>query len=284
VALTQASVQAALDDFSPSSTDSDELERYILDGPGRDSYPLSVLALVVLKKSYTAVACDGASLYMGELVWGITNSLILDDTEKLGYTPLTAAYRIRVLNQLATLKCNGQRLMKSSLLTGTGPRAPFFASYGLFYGQTVAGLTSQYFVGGDEDQLTLGNVDYVGSVNTAGSSAPANYPTLEYLYIQPRQALEQCHIHFTTHIMVCAGTQPCGSVRDHCHVQPPRASKWRAAGAGSADCGTSLPGPDHHLEPPGDPTVRTSQPEYHHHCYICLIPHLLWATTGTIRE
>ncbi len=196
VALTQASVQAALDDFSPSSTDSDELERYILDGPGRDSYPLSVLALVVLKKSYTAVACDGASLYMGELVWGITNSLILDDTEKLGYTPLTAAYRIRVLNQLATLKCNGQRLMKSSLLTGTGPRAPFFASYGLFYGQTVAGLTSQYFVGGDEDQLTLGNVDYVGSVNTAGSSAPINYPNLEYLYIQPRQASEQCHIRF----------------------------------------------------------------------------------------
>jgi ABC-type phosphate transport system substrate-binding protein len=60
-------------------------------------------------------------------------------------------------------------------------------------------------VGGDEDQLTLGNVDYVGSVNAAGSSAPINYPNLQYLYVSP-PGIRAAPYPLLTYAMVCGGS------------------------------------------------------------------------------
>jgi hypothetical protein len=182
VAPTAPAFQAALDDFSPSTANESELSQFIVDGGGQNSYPLSVLSIVMLKKDYSALSCDGTSLYLNQLVWGLTNSKIGFDGESRGYTPLTSAWRTRVLNQLGTIRCNGARLLRSYLLTGTGPRAPFFASYGFFYGETVTGLSTQYSTGGGEGDLNRGNVDYVGSVSANSAMAVAN-PNLLFMCV-----------------------------------------------------------------------------------------------------
>jgi hypothetical protein len=185
-----AHVKAALADFSPSGQSSKDLPEYIVDGPGLNSYPLCLLSLLVQSRALTAVDCGASELHIDHIVWLITNEQAGADMESDGYASLPAAYRIRVLNWLALLTCNGERRLRSSILAGTGPNAPFMPSMGLFYGRSVDQVESQYIPDGGQSQLESGDVDYSATLNAG--PPPADYPDFRYLYTQ-RYTLRVAH-------------------------------------------------------------------------------------------
>jgi hypothetical protein len=142
-------VRAAMNDFNPTDRGSNALPQWIVDGPGEQSYPLSLLAHTIQRKDYVADDCLGPSTFLDFVTWGLTNEQIGSSIELYGYTSLTTSFRIRVVNQLSAITCtqNGvtQRSLQTSSLTGTGPLAPHMASWAFYYAKSVSSLTSQYF-------------------------------------------------------------------------------------------------------------------------------------------
>ncbi len=171
-----------MDDFSPSGQSTNELPEYIVDGPGPESYPLCLFSFIIQDRHIdNAVDCGGSSLHIDNTVWSVSNPQTNRDLESVGYAQLSAAYRIRVLNWLALLTCNNESRLRSSLIAGTGPDAPFVASLGLFYSRTVDRVESQYIPDGGQQQLESGDVDY--SVTVYAGPPPADRPDFRYLCV-----------------------------------------------------------------------------------------------------
>lgn len=184
VGPTAGAIRSALIDFRPQSNDPAELARYIVDGPGEDTYPLSILSLLILRANFTAITCDGNRLHLDQVLWGLTNRQIGLVVEGKGYTPMITSWSAKIITLLSTITCNGERLLSSTLLSGVGPNAPFFSSLGFFYSKTQATLTSQYAMGGGIDDVLRGDVNYAGLMNVE-NNAEAAYPSLAFLYVLP---------------------------------------------------------------------------------------------------
>jgi len=179
-------MQSSLNDFPPSATNASDLIRYIVDGPGTESYPLSILSLVLLKVNYTTASCSGEFLYMSLMLWGYTNSALQTKLTEVGYAGLTFPWLVPVMNQLVSVTCNGNEIVKSSLMTGVGPTAQFFSSYSFFFSDSQTALISLYKNTGTNVSLLL-----------SGTTHYVTTPTLtNEMLTDPRLAIMCAHSFF----------------------------------------------------------------------------------------
>lgn len=208
VGATTEAYLAALADFNPQNNSESSLVRFTVDGPGEDSYPLTVLSLAVLRKEYTSITCESDRLYLGEVLWGLTNNQIGVLSAIQGYSTMPTAWSTRAINLLYTINCNGQQLLTTTLITGTGPYAPFFSAFGYFYTSTQVALSSRYAIGQGQTDVLQMNVDYAGIMSVSSAHPDLTYMLVDFLSLSLW--------HPSSHYLC---TQTCGYGSYRCWLQ-----------------------------------------------------------------
>jgi len=185
VGPTPANLVSALQDFQPTSNKISQITRYIVDGPGKDSYPLAALIFAVTEKNWTSKVCEMRSIVLSFLLWGLTNSYIVDAVADVNYASLPSSWSNVVVEQLATITCNGKGLLRSALIIGVGPGAPFLSSYSFFYGQTQSNLMTEYSYGDQGlEELQTGEINFVVSANVDQLSSIGSDMLILYVHTQ----------------------------------------------------------------------------------------------------
>jgi len=190
VSASQTSIQSALDDFPPEIGDPSTLIRYIVDGPGSESYPLAILSLINLEANYTTATCSGENLFMNIMLWAYANTAVQQAVWQTGYTVITSTWLTPVIDQLTKVVCNGRPLMQLTLLSGSGPYAQFFSSWAFFYTQTESNVLSTYTASETAySQLLSNTANYFCSVSIDEATAEQN-PQLSItcLLVPPRSS------------------------------------------------------------------------------------------------
>lgn len=105
---TADALQSAMADFANSFTD--KLTNVIVDGPGKDSWPIAGYTYLVLHTS-SMTDCVKAQKLIEFIQWAETDPAAAQRATDLGYATLPPAVRDQVMAKLGEVTCNGQKVM-----------------------------------------------------------------------------------------------------------------------------------------------------------------------------
>jgi phosphate transport system substrate-binding protein len=101
-------LQSAMDDFANSFTD--KLTNVIVDGPGKNSWPIAGYTYLVLHTT-SMTDCVKAQKLIEFIQWAETDPAAAQRATDLGYATLPPAVRDQVMARLGEVTCNGQKVM-----------------------------------------------------------------------------------------------------------------------------------------------------------------------------
>lgn len=102
------SLRSAMSDFSGKF--SADLTVDIVDAPGANSWPIAGYTYIILRMSgYTD--CAKAQTMLAFFQWALTQNQPAAIASGLGYATLPGEVRSQVLSRMATIQCNGQRVL-----------------------------------------------------------------------------------------------------------------------------------------------------------------------------
>ena len=99
---------SAMADFTTTFTD--KLTNIIVDGPGKNTWPISGYTYYVIHMT-SMTDCTKAQKLLQYFTWTLTDPTAAKQANQLGYATLPADVRTQVLNKLAQVTCNGQPVL-----------------------------------------------------------------------------------------------------------------------------------------------------------------------------
>ena len=110
VTANAESLESAINDFGTGAFD-DKLTATIVDGDGRNSWPMSGFTYLILHTSSMS-DCVKARKLLEYIHWTLTDATAGQRAAKRGYAVLPDSVRDRVLTKLDEVTCNGQPIMQ----------------------------------------------------------------------------------------------------------------------------------------------------------------------------
>ncbi|HEX7556175.1 MAG TPA: hypothetical protein VF338_06090, partial [Leptolinea sp.] len=107
VTANSASLAADMADFADSFND--KLTAKIVDGGGKDSWPISGYTYLILHMT-TMQDCVKAQKLVDYATWSLTDKAAAKRAADLGYSVLPDAVRTKVLAKMGELTCNNQKV------------------------------------------------------------------------------------------------------------------------------------------------------------------------------
>nr|WIL05220.1 serine/threonine kinase [Pithovirus mammoth] len=92
----------------------------MIDAPGNNSWPMIYVLFYAMSNNFFQVDCTRATELMNFVAWTVTNNQAARIATSHGFVPLENSLIKRVIDELGTVKCNGQRSFNTEFLVGIG--------------------------------------------------------------------------------------------------------------------------------------------------------------------
>jgi hypothetical protein len=115
----------------------------LFDGVGASSYPFAYTSTVIIGAEGNSTDCSLSQELTQFISWIHTNQRVSDRVSTQGWSPLTVAYRKKIIDVLGTIECDNDKALTTAYLIGEGTSRPALSDLaGQYTSNTV---TQKYF-------------------------------------------------------------------------------------------------------------------------------------------
>ncbi len=128
-------VEQAMEDFKHSISPTD-LSVNIVDGPGANSWPISMVSYITIFRDINKTDCTVIEELLTWISWVQLNDQAMMAASNTGHVPLTSGWKRRLIDSLGTVTCGGKEAFSSAVLIGVGGDYPAYQEWASSYAST----------------------------------------------------------------------------------------------------------------------------------------------------